>query len=1085
MNESALVAKVAASTPSANTGACTACPTAGLPILLTRYAIVPDALKNLTLPAECNTPYLDPADAKKIKLTKTHYALQTLRAGFVYLYYEVPDSGQWRWFCYMVSPHGMLREIPIATAGPMQPAEIVCTRESHNVKAAIIALPTPEKIHKVYLAYSELYWSRKTRERYGAALLGGKEAKLKQRFVEFSPSAWMGSLKQPGAMTHGQGHNQIAEYYDGWLKPQMAEGYFEYFPRTDQYLSLRKHMDAMNAGKGLVIALPDPIGCATELNMARLKVYKDYADYVGNPEVAWKLQTSITIDGLREMMKTQAKAKVEAEAKVNADKPYQYNPRRGRQSSKAEKLERETTSKIDDLEDHYKEDERQTFLREYKKRAEEAKVIVEALDADYASWIDSESFACVTQDYAPNDFWDGQARAEMTNRALSGGAITDKSRALWKAMLEREPTDPRHYALRGIFLNQDKWLQAFKSAEPKTVGEHFADQDSLKKLYEMARNSVESKEGEELLEHAHTQLTQHTAPLMTTMNGAIAAVTGEIRQKVGAGYTEASAAAHRAMSDATQHLDRLQVKLGLAYGHVALGLSVVILKIDLTVDQWRQAVLSDLSRNLTQATSEASHRFASLALAAQLRVPPGSAMANTLIPFTFWVADKGDKLVKTLAEIFGTSVEVLTGAVSKTAKAGTGVVRGAVDALPGVMHGIRIVGHNLAVGTQVLARIPRQLIASEATAAAARLTRHGMTALKSPDVGLSGIALGFQIYSLKTAIDDFGKESGWKHRDAAWAIGSASFGVAGATADIYGRVATAIRGEDARVFFGRMAARTLIKVGGYLGAADSFVEGIQASIRVATFVKQGDTNAAGWTTLAALGTFIMGGAAVWSLTSGSVALLSATTLLGPVGLLILSIGLVLFFSYMAFMALDKPVQIWLDRCSFGTHERSEGKFASLRHEQEALELVGQQLTVELEWQDTPLNPANDDLLITLRRPHGRNDAVLYGFVVSGPGGQRRSKTRIQGVPPTTPLPRPAALMDAPNTIPLFKHPEINHLDDESSIKVTGEKDAQVVAIDDCWQVNSDLFNAAEVYVRYFPDAKKLDEYYDDMLQVKD
>lgn len=45
-------------------------------------------------------------------------------------------------------------------------------------------------------------------------------------------------------------------------------------------------------------------------------------------------------------------------------------------------------------------------------------------------------------------------------------------------------------------------------------------------------------------------------------------------------------------------------------------------------------------------------------------------------------------------------------------------------------------------------------------------------------------------------------------------------------------------------------------------------------------------------------------------------------------------------TYLAFMAEDSAVEIWLDRCKFGAGQRAEGKFTSMQQECDALELVG-------------------------------------------------------------------------------------------------------------------------------------------------
>lgn len=1087
MNESALVNKVAASTPAANTGPCTTCPTAGLPILLTRYAIAPKTAKAPALPAQCNNPYLVPADAKSIVLKETSYTLQTLRAGFVYLYYEVPDSKQWRWFCYMVSPLGMLREVPIDTPGPVEPKEIACTREGHNIKAAIIALPTPEKIDKVYLAYTEYFWGKATRDRYAEAIAGKSKRPYigKERFVEFSPSAWMGNPNQAGAMVHVIGTNRIAEYHENDLSGRFQDSHFDFHIRKGEYPSLVKHMNAMNPGRGAVIALPDPIGCVTELNTYRLKAFKDRADYLSDPEVIWKHRCKVQIDGLRELMKKQAEKEVDDEAK----KSHQYNPRRGPQQNRESKIASATESKLGDLTSHYDEDKYFQFNSEFTRRVDEAQKIIEAIDAEYSAWMRSESLAYTMGDHSGGGFWESAAYAEITERIKAGGVISEKSLELWKEFLKLEATDFKNYAIRGILFNQEKWLQAFKSGSEKTIGEHFADSGTIGKLYDIARNSAQSDGGKQVLEGAAKRVNQYGSALLNTVSGAIAAVSKSVSQEVAANFKTAGKEVSDAISKATAHLDSMQVKLGLAFSLVAGEASAILLKIEFTVDEWNRIVMAEINHTLTTATKESSKKLAVLALSARLRVPAGSAMADQLVEFTFWVLEKSDRFVKTLAAALGTTSEVLLGAGGQVVKTGTAAVRmtgqtataaaeAVADGVKGVARRVTIVGHNLRSGAQVLARIPKQLAATEAIQAAGRLTRNSLGLAKSPDVVFASVAFGFQAYSLYKAIKDYGSSAGWKHQDAAWSIASSSVGVASAVVDLYGNSMIALYGKEVRVIGGRVAASTLVRWAGIAGAGASFVESFQAAIRCATFSKRGDSDAAWLNGIAAASAFVAGGA-------GIAIAVGYSAFFGPVGLLIVAIGIGLLAAYFAFMAEDQPVQIWLDRCKLGRNNRSEGAFKSMKQEMDALELVGRQVVVELEWIDTKLSLSTDEISVFVKRLHGVGDGVLYGLVVKGSLGEVRVYPRSQGIPTNVSYPWPQALSNDKTHMAIAS--DVKILGDQSSTKVIdGPSDGvKMVAVEDAWEVKTPLFDSADLYVRYFPDINKKDEYFDDVLHVAD
>ncbi|MBS1159019.1 MAG: hypothetical protein H6R15_1438 [Proteobacteria bacterium] len=1072
MGEAALVNKVASSTPASNTGPCTSCPTEGLPILFTRYAVVPKAV-SLNLPGPCAKPYLDPADAKKLALKESHHALRTLRAGFVYLYYQVPDTGQWRWFCYMSTPKGMLREIPINTQGPMLPEEIPCNRKEHRVKAAIIALQKPEQIEKVYIAFAEHHWLPETRERYAKALKGKGDSPLKKRFIEFSPAAWMAKPEQDGAMVYTQGHNQIVEYYEANpLDRQFKNGYYEYHSRSGQYLELQQHMNTLKPGRGAVIALPDPIGCAMELNLARLAVFKDFSEYVGDPNVAWKLRTSEVIEGLREVMKRQAVAEVEEEDKKDKKAPAQNSTTMTR--GKSARIVGKTSDKLGDLEDHYNKKKLNDFRTEYKKRATDADAVLKVLDADYCAWVTSESFACALEDYLDNHICDAYFYSEAICMTHEGGALTEKSQKMWQEMLDRAATDPKHYVTQSILSKQDDWLKAFEDADPMTIGKHLGDAGTVSKLYDILKNTVESfvsSQEKSLIHQISANPNEYNSRLLNTTTGVVSGLSASTRQIAGQSHTDASAAAQQAMSDAVKKLEDTQRKLGLAFSSIAYDSSAVMLTIDLNMDEWRTAMMREFMRNLDGVSRQASDKLSALALAAKLRLPPSSAMADVPIPFTFWILEPADKLIKKLESIFGKTAEISTGAAAKTLRK---------------YRQIKVIGHNLREGARQLAqaRIPSQVLAPLAVAAATQLSRNSAAMLKSKEVHFSGAALLFQAYALRAAIDDWGKKSGWKHEDATWTMVSGAIGVAGASLELYAKGTITKKGDAAKVFRGTVSAELVVKIAGRVSAGASFVDAVQGTIRASTYFKQGDKDAGvitGFGAAAALGA----GVASWAIAGGSAAFFSASTIFGPVGWLVVAIGIGLFCAYMTFMLEDKPVQIWLDRCIFGNHGRIEGPFPSLKHEMDGLELLGRQLVVEVEWEDVALDLVADKISVVVKRPPKQGDALFLGLVVSGPGGQRRALPWIQGVPPSTPLPYPAVFENKAGAIPIGQHPDLFH-DRDPSAETKGEKPEEWIWVTkQAWLLNTRMFQTGVVYLRYFPDASKLDEYYDDELKVKD
>ena len=110
---------------------CDDCKASGLPILPVRYVPVPNAVKQ-TLPGWAGGDRV-----KSVPLGQDfHYALRTLRAGYVYLYYDKNARGSKQWECYAVTEDGLLVKQPNPQMAPPAPPakEIVSTGTPSSVR---------------------------------------------------------------------------------------------------------------------------------------------------------------------------------------------------------------------------------------------------------------------------------------------------------------------------------------------------------------------------------------------------------------------------------------------------------------------------------------------------------------------------------------------------------------------------------------------------------------------------------------------------------------------------------------------------------------------------------------------------------------------------------------------------------------------------------------------------------------------------------------------------------------------------------------------------------------------------------------
>ncbi|WP_248114583.1 T6SS effector BTH_I2691 family protein [Ralstonia pseudosolanacearum] len=162
-------AQVAAASakPACGASGCPSCVKAGLPVLLTRLGLADKGY------AEARKGVLAPI-VKKLAapdLVASGYVLRTLRAGYVYAYYEKAHTPelvkQHGWQVFRVDHGGYLMPIPLAMAGKDDEA-FTCKRSESYATAMLFVIPQPKQTKRVWVGFSTSPWSAPTLKKYAS-----------------------------------------------------------------------------------------------------------------------------------------------------------------------------------------------------------------------------------------------------------------------------------------------------------------------------------------------------------------------------------------------------------------------------------------------------------------------------------------------------------------------------------------------------------------------------------------------------------------------------------------------------------------------------------------------------------------------------------------------------------------------------------------------------------------------------------------------------------------------------------------------------------------------------------------------------
>ncbi|MCE7032253.1 hypothetical protein LY625_06410 [Lysobacter sp. GX 14042] len=308
---------------------CPQCTRSGLPILPVRYAVArnDDSVRNRA--PGLQAPFGDGVQEIALPQDTATYTLRLLRNGYLYVFNEAGDE----WKAYQVDSYGDLAEFDIRAKSPPPQEEgpqAVCSRHGAPALARCIVLPDPEKLTKVWLAFSVAPWT-------AARLAAHRDASFRQRHMRrIDVGAWAKApAPQPHLASLYRATDQVAEF-------RLATGYRPYADGQESIRTLgtlvvtpgarpfehsltecipveRGQVDELRAKaqecarqttpddpQGVtpaLVALDDPIGIAADLNQI---VLERIAEWEQEPERQEKKASASAIVSLREAIRNGA-----------------------------------------------------------------------------------------------------------------------------------------------------------------------------------------------------------------------------------------------------------------------------------------------------------------------------------------------------------------------------------------------------------------------------------------------------------------------------------------------------------------------------------------------------------------------------------------------------------------------------------------------------------------------------------------------------------------------------------------------------------------------------------------------------------
>lgn len=306
--------------PSMCENPCETCAKEGLPLLLTRYALMPSEARAPKL-----TGQLDSPDLKKVPLGNTaHYGLRLLRSGYVYVF----DEKRAHWDEYFVTTDGFLSKMPPrirALKVQAKPAtEFQCARNGAAPLAGVITIRNAKHAGNVWIGFSDVEWT-------DAVFMAHQSAAHRQKHMKCITVSGGKVAAQPDTARLEQLEQLVPEFKLPKVQAQTSFGNWcphTYNSRHGTAAALLQAADKARPGGGAaIVALHDPVGLAMEI-AALMEVRK--TTFMNHESVVTPRFAASSIASLESTIKEQAKlAEIEA-GELLAQRaeagPAAYNP---------------------------------------------------------------------------------------------------------------------------------------------------------------------------------------------------------------------------------------------------------------------------------------------------------------------------------------------------------------------------------------------------------------------------------------------------------------------------------------------------------------------------------------------------------------------------------------------------------------------------------------------------------------------------------------------------------------------------------------------------------------------------------------
>lgn len=466
---------------------CEFCDKRGLPLLLVRDAVAPSGSG---VPAAKGPSIALPS-------TTAYYTKRLLRSGYVNVY----DEARRRWDCYFVTPEALLYNLsltsiltPLLTpTGPFN-----CTIDGHREAAGCITISDPRNATSVWIGFSDTLWTEKVRK-------DTEDREVRRRhMVEVDVRSVMAG--KSGSHDPIQKVDAIVAEYSlpsPRIKPMIDASRFRYCACFGGGEELVKKSDEIQAGKGLIVTVPDPAGIVQEI--AFLMTHLLEAFIAENPTNQRNLAASAGIDQIKSSIIGRAETEEIAAARAAASKMEAVNPlghvlsestrdktSKVRELTAAE-LDRATASAWSKYDRKFDDPERQKWKVGFdaKLKAFDEQSIA-PLVLCHVEWFKSAVFTDYFEfNYDPSSAQCGVAYTNVVNSCLAGMQDKVCCDKLYAELLRGNFQDRRNVLLRASIFNQSVVAESIEESSKVALDSRQIPWDILFEVYNAAMEALD------------------------------------------------------------------------------------------------------------------------------------------------------------------------------------------------------------------------------------------------------------------------------------------------------------------------------------------------------------------------------------------------------------------------------------------------------------------------------------------------------------------------------------------------------------------------------------------------------------------